>query len=855
MGKILSDRLNKTAAKTPGKAGQKSAVSRRGGADGIVYLCTHHHSDLVWRRTREGYDRVRERQIINVLRLMRKFPDFYFTYAQAEVIRTFFRDHPELINEFKKLVKAGRIEIAGGILSIPDSNMVAGEALIRNFILGQKYFRDVFGLEVEVAWLMDSFGMCGQIPQILSGLGFKYLLPGRMPNLLQKGFAKGFVWEGIDGSTILTASAAAALETIEYVCNVPTIFTPEERIEYSLRKMRARDGNVFGIYCTEEDLLRARALSMAARIGRERGKPIVFAPAKAYFKCLDARKLPRFQGEFNPVSSGCYTTRCEIKQLYRAAEIALMDAERACAAATLLVGTPYPEAEINALWRENTLFQFHDAICGCHVDEVADDLKRGMIKNAAAALRLMDGALNIVAGNNGTADGVLIFNPLPFERVGTVELSSGNSIPVDDKGHAIPAQEENGRVSFVATVPALGFSRVTLRPGRTEKPHVRNYPEGIDKLIFETDRYQVCFVNAEPRIKAKNRSRNVLREHGFGEIIFRSDHGSLWTEAFHGSPFGKTYYRETVKEVSRGAVRSKVLILGAVKPCEKKFDRDKLWESFEALSWEKEYIFYRDREYFELKIRLFLNGKNTKVSVAFPVNVDPLKAEAIYDVPFGIAWRKPYYEVPAKYEFTRSAEALNPTVKGDWPALYWVDYSDGKGGLTVANRGTPGWWVGAGVIQAALLRSPTDKNSNFEPGAGAWENGAREFHFAFFPHAGGLGGESLRFGDAFNHPMALAPCAGGDGQSKMPVSLISWDNGGVRLSAFKQSADGSGVILRLYESLGRKCSVNLKIGFPVSAIWLADLAEKPSEMLGGRKVSFKAFEIKTLIIRPEVRRG
>ena len=30
---------------------------------GTVFLVFHHHSDLVWRRTREGYDRLRNQQI------------------------------------------------------------------------------------------------------------------------------------------------------------------------------------------------------------------------------------------------------------------------------------------------------------------------------------------------------------------------------------------------------------------------------------------------------------------------------------------------------------------------------------------------------------------------------------------------------------------------------------------------------------------------------------------------------------------------------------------------------------------------------------------------------------------------
>jgi len=164
-----------------------------------VFLCFHHHSDLVWRRTKEGYDKVREEQIFHNLKLFEKIPEYRFCFAQSNIMEVFLSQNPEYEEKIKNLVKKRKIDFVGGIVSLPDTNMVVGESIVRNILLGKKYYKEKFGKEVEVAWLMDVFGMSGQIPQILKKSSFKYLYPGRMPGL-PEGYKRGFIWEGIDGN-------------------------------------------------------------------------------------------------------------------------------------------------------------------------------------------------------------------------------------------------------------------------------------------------------------------------------------------------------------------------------------------------------------------------------------------------------------------------------------------------------------------------------------------------------------------------------------------------------------------------------------------------------------------------------
>jgi len=212
--------------------------------DDTVFLISHHHSDLVWRRTKQAYDRVREEQILQVFDWLERYPAFTFTFAQTDVVKTFIRQHPELKQAFRDHVAAGRIELVGGMVAIPDTNLVEGEALVRNIVLGRRYFRQEFGVDVRIGWLMDAFGMSAQMPQILAKSGFRFLLPGRTPGLPSEGFVKGFLWLGPDGAAIPTATPEASVQLGTHVCNVPVTYTPRERLRVSLADMAALDGDV-----------------------------------------------------------------------------------------------------------------------------------------------------------------------------------------------------------------------------------------------------------------------------------------------------------------------------------------------------------------------------------------------------------------------------------------------------------------------------------------------------------------------------------------------------------------------------------------------------------------------------------
>ena len=74
--------------------------------------------------------------------------------------------------EIKKRVKEGRWEAEGSMWVEADTNVASGEALVRQFLVGKRFFRDEFGVDNKIMWLPDVFGYSAAIPQILKKCGF-----------------------------------------------------------------------------------------------------------------------------------------------------------------------------------------------------------------------------------------------------------------------------------------------------------------------------------------------------------------------------------------------------------------------------------------------------------------------------------------------------------------------------------------------------------------------------------------------------------------------------------------------------------------------------------------------------------
>ena len=87
----------------------------------------------------------------------------------------------------------------------PDLNIPDGESLVRQLLIGKRYFKDKFGVDTRIGWNPDSFGYNWQLPQIYKKSGMDYFVTQKMAwNDTTKLPMKIFWWQSPDGSRVLT---------------------------------------------------------------------------------------------------------------------------------------------------------------------------------------------------------------------------------------------------------------------------------------------------------------------------------------------------------------------------------------------------------------------------------------------------------------------------------------------------------------------------------------------------------------------------------------------------------------------------------------------------------------------------
>jgi alpha-mannosidase len=123
-----------------------------------IQVVGHAHMDMNWLWTYSETMQMANDNLRQTVAFMDEFPDYTMLQSQAAVYNFVEMVDPPLLEKVKKYVKAGRLELAGGMWTEGDMNLSSGEAITRSFLLGQRYFQSRFGKMANIGWLPDNFG-------------------------------------------------------------------------------------------------------------------------------------------------------------------------------------------------------------------------------------------------------------------------------------------------------------------------------------------------------------------------------------------------------------------------------------------------------------------------------------------------------------------------------------------------------------------------------------------------------------------------------------------------------------------------------------------------------------------------
>jgi alpha-mannosidase len=349
----------------------------------------HAHIDTAWLWPLAETRRKLVRTFSSQTRYMDEYPEYRFACSQAQQYAWIEEREPDLWRRIVDKVRAGQFVPVGGTWVEPDCNIPSGESLLRQFVHGQRFFEEKLGVRCRELWAPDTFGYCGQLPQLMRLAGIDRFLTQKLSwNRFTKPDAHTFVWQGIDGSEVLghfpPADTYNSDASVAEVLFTEREFKDHESSATSLLVYGFGDGGGGPTRAMLERLRRMRDLQGLPRVGT--------ATSDEFFSALEAETEPRptVVGElYLEYHRGTFTSQAFVKRGNRMTEQLLHDAE--------LLGAArggYPREELDRLWKLLLLQQFHDILPGSSIGLVYDDARRDFAE--------LEASLHELIGDGGT---------------------------------------------------------------------------------------------------------------------------------------------------------------------------------------------------------------------------------------------------------------------------------------------------------------------------------------------------------------------------------------------------------------------------------------------------------------------
>lgn len=469
-----------------------------------MYMISHFHYDPVWWNTQAAYTSVwsedppgRARQTNGFdlvrahLEMARREPEYKFVLAEVDYLKPYWDTHPEDRADLRRFIADGRVEIMGGTYNEPNTNLTSPETTIRNFVAGMGFQRGVLGASPETAWQLDAFGHDPQFPGMAADVGLTSsswargphhqwgpMAGGGDPERMQ--FCSEFEWIAPSGRGLLTHYMPAHYSAGWWMDSAATLADAETatyELFTSLRKVALTRNVLLPVgtdYTPPNKWVTEIHRDWNTRYTWPR---FVCALPREFFAAVRGELAERGVAaspqtrDMNPIYTGCHVSYIDTKQANRAAEDAVLDAEKFAVFAGLLGGATYPHAALAKAWVQLAYGAHHDAITGSESDQVYLDLLTGWRDAWELGRTARDNALALLSS---AIDGdVVVWNTLAHKRsdIVTARLPTAGGVRVlDSDGAALPTHVTHGGrcVSWLAReVPSLGWQSYRLQADET----------------------------------------------------------------------------------------------------------------------------------------------------------------------------------------------------------------------------------------------------------------------------------------------------------------------------------------------------------------------------------------------------
>ncbi|HEY2789533.1 MAG TPA: glycoside hydrolase family 38 C-terminal domain-containing protein, partial [Gaiellales bacterium] len=748
----------------------------------------HAHIDTAWLWPLAETHRKMVRTFSSQTAYMERYPEFRFCCSQAYQYDWVRRNAPDLDARIRHRVGTGQWVPVGGTWIEPDCNLPSGESLVRQFLVGQRYFERELGGRHRVFWNPDVFGYNGQLPQIMRGAGIDRFLTQKLSwNRFNRPPHHTFDWEGIDGSRVLAhfppADTYNAEAEIAEMRRNARDYRDHAFSRRSLLVFGYGDGGGGPTPAMLETLRRTRDLQGVPRT--------TMTTPEAFFDALDADAADRpvLVGElYFEYHRGTYTTQAAVKRANRECERALHDAELLAAVAGRLDGGDHPQEALAEAWQLVLLNQFHDVLPGSSIRDVYEGAARDHARVAEICARVSARALERLAGEGPGATPV---NTLAAARAEVAEQPEGGGLvwveaPACGPGAAVPAP---AAVTAAEVDGAIVLCNDRLRATVA--------PDGLLRSLVDV-----------------RTGKEALADPGNRLQLF--DDRPVANDAWDVDPF----HLETVSDVPAAAS------VALVRADALRVEVEIRWRIGRASGMRQIVRLDAGSRRLEFHCEADWHERHTLLKVLFPVDVRA--ANATYQMQFGHTERPTHYTTShdeARYEV---------------PGHRFADLSEHGFGVALLTDCKYGYSTYENRMRISLLRSPTYP----DPEA---DMGGHRFAYAVMPHAGGwreagVVAEAARFETPMRWTHGNLP----------PGSWFAVDDPNLVLDTVKRAEDHGAFVLRLYEAHGARGRARVRVGLPFARAVRANLLEDEEAALAVAgdeiEVDYRPHQILTVLV-------
>jgi len=777
----------------------------------------HAHIDTAWLWPMCETIRKCARTFSSQLALTEKHPGYVFGASQPQLYQFVKDRYPPLYERIKKAVADGRWEVQGAMWVEADTNVPGAESLVRQLLYGKRFFCEEFGVDVRNLWLPDVFGYSASLPQILKLAGVETFLTQKISwSQFDRFPHHTFRWRGIDGSEVLTH------------------FPPEDTYNSQLAPARLRyaqdnfeergflpefmtlfgvgDGGGGPLEEHIENGLRQADLANCPRVR--------FGPAQPMFDRLKqhAEELDVWSGElYLELHRGTLTTQARNKKMNRVCELALRRTEMLYCC---LPFAAYPADALERMWKTVLTNQFHDIIPGSSIHRVYEESLQQYHEivseldhlTSAAAVALRSGAPAAPAGS------LTLLNCLSHDFQDAVFLPNAGDGALRTPDGVVPVQPAaNGGAWVPVRLPGLTACALNggAPPAQAQAP--TDLSVAPDRLENARVRYDFDDHGCLVGVLDKESGRDMMRPGERGAVLSLYED---WPHNFDAWEVDLTYESQ-LREQAR-LLRARVLETGPyVAAIELRWEigASSVTQQVRLSAFSKRLDFVTHVDWRECRRML---------RVAFPLAIET--DEASCEIQYGVCRRPTHRNTSwdvARFEVC---------------AHRFVDLSDKDCGVALLNDCKYGCKTHGRTLDLNLLRAPWHPDPHAD-------RGEHQFTYSLLPHCGALeDSDVVAQAHLLNQPPLVLE---GEANVRLPCRI---SGAGVLLDALKKAEQEDAWVLRLYEPVGRRATCELRTRNPNDEVLETDVMERSLRALetrdGSVALSFRPFEVKTLMVRP-----